>query len=471
MIVAIEIRMLLASRYQGFISDQGLFIHWMETIRQYGLGEAYIQNGSINYPPLFLMLMDGYGKVLSLFGTSALIGTLSFKGIVVLVDFAAMLAAIKLSAGIRSSGWRLFILALFALNPVLIAGGAVWGQIDMLHSLLMVLAIVSLTKKTWLSGVWAALALLTKFQAVTILPIIGIYLLIEAFRNRRWKPSIGWLGGFAVPWLVTVGYFASAGGLKEMIKLAYTDAVGMYTSATVNAANIWFHVVGIDPSSDDTTPFLLGMSLRTFSLLLFAAAALFICVYEWIATRSGDIEAVLLKASCAMGFAFFMLPTEIHERYGIPALVFALFVVLHDRRWLVAAVGMSVTMLVNILVVMQDAASGRFGGRGNGDGLGRRGFGSGRGFENGGGLGNGRGPGSGSDFGADTPFGSGRSPIGGGPGTTMAASYTWIAVVNVLLLIWLLWVMWYEMRQVRQVRQLKELADQEMGQPRQVGQR
>ncbi|WP_027094720.1 glycosyltransferase 87 family protein [Cohnella thermotolerans] len=477
---ACVLHLFAAERWAGFLSDQRLFVQWWQSIQQFGLGGAYAQNGSINYPPFFLLLMDGYGRILKLFGLTPHAGELSFKTILLFIDLLSMLLAVRLTAGMRSWGWRLAVLALFAFNPALIADGPVWGQVDLLHGMLMVLAIASVPKRPWLSGLVMALAVLTKFQAVTVVPIIGIYLLAERVRTRRWQPALQWLAAFLVPWLVTAAYFGAAGGLGAMIRQAYTDAVGKYTSVTMNAMNVWFHITGISPATADTTKIMGVVTYRALGLMTFAAAAAFVCVYVVLATRRRlPAEAVLFKAAASINLAFFMLPTEIHERYGIPALLFVLFAVVHDRRWLAPAAALTVTTFVNLLVVLQRSGGrqgfGRSGPGGNRTGgMGRFGWGgmtrpgsamtgngmTGNGMSGNGMSGNGmtgNGGFHGGNFGSVSPgggtfggirgfggFGSGR-----GSGSALSAAYAWIAIVNVAVLLLLFWLLWREIRPSR----------------------
>jgi Gpi18-like mannosyltransferase len=347
------VRLIVASSFTGFWSDQMLFVRWMEAVQQNGLSGAYASNGSINYPPFFLLLLGAYGDIANVFGISPQAGALSFKFILLLIDFAAILAAVKLTAGIKSINWRAFILLLFALNPALITDSAAWGQVDMLHSMLMVIAVLQLARRPWLSGTIFAVALLTKFQAVTVLPVIGVWLLVSLVRERRVKPLLYWALGFIAPWLVTAGYFGATGSLGRMISQAYTSAVGFFTSATLNAMNIWFYLIGVGPNTNDTETILPGLTMRNFGLLLLMAAVVFICIYVFV-SRETSTSGILLKASAAVSFAFFMLPTEIHERYSIPALVFAIMAAMIDKRWIAAAGGLTVTVIFNLVIVLNN---------------------------------------------------------------------------------------------------------------------
>ena len=144
-----------------------------------------LQMAIYNYPPLFLWIMGLYGDLLAALGISTYAGAISFKFLLILIDLAAILLAVKLTESMSNYNWRSFVLVLFALNPALMTDSAVWGQVDMLHSMLMLLTVVLLSNRPFMSGIIFALALLTKFQAITILPVIGIWLLIVLRRERK----------------------------------------------------------------------------------------------------------------------------------------------------------------------------------------------------------------------------------------------------------------------------------------------
>ncbi|MFC3799954.1 hypothetical protein [Cohnella sp. GCM10012308] len=477
-LAGIVLRIVLADRYGGFLSDQRLFVQWGEAVVRDGLAGAYLGNGNINYPPLFLFILGGYTRMVEWFGQAPESGALSFKMVLVAIDMASMVF-VALWVRKRANVYMgLGVLALIALNPALIAGGAVWGQVDMLHSMLMAAAVIWAPRRPEVSGLCFALALLTKFQAVTVLPILGMYLLVSAIRWKNFRATAMWLIGFCLPLLVALVYFSAHGAIGTMMTQAYGDAVGSFTGVTVNAMNIWSGIFGVGPAVQDTTAFVGGITYRAAGLALFAAAVLLLCAYTVLALvrlnvpgqghpkgavesdineqgeqrdggekeeaamrRRHEVEAVLLRAGAAVNFAFFMLPTEIHERYGIPALVFALMAVLHDRRWAAGGVGLSITTLINLLVVMrhggggfgQDGMGGRFGGgRGGFGGRGDAGFGTGGIPGRGGGQPRGD---------ASGAFGFSREPS-----NVLTASHLWVAAGNALLLAWMFWLLWMDLR-------------------------
>lgn len=429
-VAAILVRLWLAERWAGYYADQQIFIQWWKAADRYGLAEAYARDGSLNYPPFYLLLMQLYGGVLKLFGLVPQAGELSYKALLMVIDLIALGAAVRLTTGMKTAG-RLLLLALFALNPALLADGIVWGQVDMLHGLFMVVAVMTAARRPWLSGLLMAAALLTKFQAVTIAPVLGVYVAARAIRTRRWQHAAQWAAAFLAPLAAALAYFGAEGTLRIMLRQAYADAVGKYSSVSMNAMNVWYHLLGVNPSTGDTQQFANLVTYRQLGLILFGLSALLVCAYVVMASGRGDrqVTAVLLRASAAVNMAFFMLPTEIHERYSIPALLFVLFAIIYDRRWLAPAIALTVTVCINLMAVLHTiygrSGSGRHGGSAGGPGAG--------------------------------PF---RWPAGGpighfgflprmGAGSPLSAQYAWIAAANAVILLALFGLLWADIRASR----------------------
>ncbi|WP_322907356.1 hypothetical protein [Paenibacillus campi] len=349
LLIGIAIRIWLGGRYPGFIDDQRLFVQWMNDVGNYGLGKVYMNNGGINYPPVFLLIMQGYAGLLRLLGLQAMAGTLTYKSLLIMLDMLAFIVVAIWSRKAVQPRTRLPLLACFALNPVLIVNGAVWGQVDVLNGMLMAGSLLLLLSLPLAAGILFALALLTKLQAIVIAPVIGWYVL-RCLRERRLRPVVLLIVGALLPSLVAGLYFAGHGGLNSMIRGAYLSAVGMYTQVTLNALNIWYYLVGVAPDTNDTTRLLGIITLRHIGLSLLIVAVLY---SGWYMLRIRKLDtAAVMKAGVWLCFAFFMLPTEIHERYSVPALIVLLFVAMLDSRWIVLALLLSVTITYNLWSVM-----------------------------------------------------------------------------------------------------------------------
>lgn len=347
--VGLGLRLWLGSRYAGFMSDQNLFVQWMNALRQYGLGTVYIHDPNINYPPLFLLFMQGYAALLHGFGITIQAGQLSFKSLLIVLDLVAGIAVFGWSLGKEKAIVRWGLLCLFVLNPALIVNSSIWGQVDILNGMLMAGALLTFLASPILSGILFALALLTKLQAIVIAPVFGFYIL-KCLWQRNGKPLLRMTIGAMIPVLGVIIYFASYGGLQAMFRSAYMSAVGLYTQVTLNALNIWFYVVGTVPTTSDTAKLWNIISLRNLGFILLLLAVIYTGIYLW-KCRTITI-AILLKAGAWISFAFFMLPTEIHERYSIPALILILLVTMLDRKWIAIACILSVTITYNLWGVL-----------------------------------------------------------------------------------------------------------------------
>ncbi|WP_411348786.1 hypothetical protein [Paenibacillus sp. WLX2291] len=349
LVAGLLVRLWLGGRYPGFMDDQNLFVQWMNDVRQYGMGTVYMHNHGINYPPIFLALMSIYAAVLHLFGIQATAGTLSYKGILIVLDLLSFIAVAIWARGKAGVIARPLLLALFALNPVLIVDGAIWGQVDILNGMLMTGSLLLILSAPLIAGILFALALLTKFQAIVIAPVFGWYMLRTLWK-RQLRPLLLFLAGALLPLLLTALYFALYGGFTAMIRGAYLSAVGMYKQVTLNAFNIWYYLVGTAPDTSDTIKLWNVISLRNIGFVLLLLAVLYTGWY--IGRRRTLNTATMLKAGAWISFAFFMLPTEIHERYSVPALIMLLLITLLDRRWIPLALLLSVTITYNLWAVM-----------------------------------------------------------------------------------------------------------------------
>lgn len=347
--VGLGLRLWLGSRYAGFMSDQNLFVQWMNALRQYGLGTVYIHDPNINYPPLFLLFMQGYAGLLHGFGITIQAGQLSFKLLLIVLDLVAGIAVFSWSLGKEKTVVRWVLLCIFVLNPALIVNSSIWGQVDILNGMLMAGALLTLLASPVLAGILFALALLTKLQAIVIAPVFGFYLL-KCLWQRNMKPLLHMITGVLIPLIIVTIYFASHSGLQAMFKSAYMSAVGLYTQVTLNALNIWFYVVGTIPTTNDTQKLWNFISLRNLGFALLLLAVIYTGIYIWKCRTM--TTAILLKAGVWISFAFFMLPTEIHERYSIPALILVLLVTMLDRKWIAIACVLSVTITYNLWGVL-----------------------------------------------------------------------------------------------------------------------
>ncbi|AOM14147.1 hypothetical protein [Bacillus thuringiensis] len=349
-VASLLLRIYLAFHLEGYERDQLFFVDWMNTVGKYGLGDVYAHGDLVNYPPFFLALLGIYGVILSFFNISVDAAGVLIRVPSIVFEVVAIIIFAIASKRIENSIVRAALVTFFAFSPTVIVDGTIWGQVDMLHSILMVSSILLLMYKPTWSGVIYAIALLAKFQSIVIAPVFAMYFLKIIFEKREGKQLIKFIIGFCIPLLIFGLYFAAHGTFITMLTQAYLNAVGTFPTVTVFAMNIWYYAIGTDPNTVDTIQVLPHITLKTVGLILLSIAAALTCLYVFFHRHMNT--AVLLKAATFISFAFFMLPTQMHERYAFPALVFVIFLLLYEMKWTGIALGLTLTIFLNLVMVL-----------------------------------------------------------------------------------------------------------------------
>jgi hypothetical protein len=275
-----------------------------------------------NYPPFVLYLLTAVQAVinalsLSQFGAAA----------VLLVKLPNLFCLI-------AGGWicRAALAPIFGIPAATRVGilylccvplwfnAAIWGQWDALLCLAMICAVMALIReKPVLAGAALGWALSIKLQAVVIVP----GMLVFAFRTRSIASGVKFLITAVLAWSLIAAPFFIAGAGHGVLH-AYFGAVDHYPLLSVCAANPWMALQTWSRESRnwifpfgrlDDEPLIGSITAKTAGLCLFAGYTLFLMAMLW----RRPMSRVFLQACAMTAFAFFMLPTEMHERYILPA--------------------------------------------------------------------------------------------------------------------------------------------------------
>lgn len=337
LLLALAVRLPLAAT-PGFITDVQDYVIWSYKLAHYGLGSAYVVVDGIwiaDYPPVLLYAFQVVGRIYqALFApdflypvsagdpalrvvttNAALLANPVHRTLLrmpaVLADLltGSLVFVLVRSKTTARSAWLISISYLF--NPAIIYNSGLYGQTDSVHTLLVVLALamVEAAKAGW--GFLAlAVAGLTKPQAL----VFGPLALLRAFQRQRGsgliRAAAGGLAGLAVVMAPMVASGALSGSVAHLL-----STVGHHPILSANAHNLWWLVMDGKVGLEDTALLFGGVSYRSVGLLLLAAA------------YGLALAGVLRKpssngwmAAAYVGFAFFVLPTEIHENYGFVVL-------------------------------------------------------------------------------------------------------------------------------------------------------
>ena len=243
-----------------------------------------------------------------------------------LPNIAAWLAHVPLCAiGLRRPfGARAARIAalLVALSPPLFVNAAAWGQFDALLSLFVVAAIVAaLDGRPVRAGAALGLGLATKLLAVVAVPVLAVW----TWRRRGARPLMAGAAAAVLATVLTAVPYVVRGAERPVLA-SYHAAVGYYPLRTVEAYNLWYVLDRVDirlrgqPSGEarlDTRPFLGPLTHRDVGLVLIAGWTVFILAGLWRWPGDGG----LILAAAFQFFAVFMLPTQMHQRYILPAAV------------------------------------------------------------------------------------------------------------------------------------------------------
>ncbi len=302
---------------------------------------------------------------------------------------------------------RLALAAAFVavMNPVTWFDSVVWGQVDSFGVVFLLLGLRELWRdRPERAAIFAVVAALIKPQLGILIPIVAVVVIRRALwppddpetsggqrpvpvghglldRFRAWERDTGrairivttGLAAIVTVYLVCLPFglsvvslsttvpFLKSGLLEQILKTA-----GGYPYLTVNAYNPWALVSG------DT-----GYSL--------ANSGLWVCDGAWGAARCGSgvaliggipavavgtalllavIAAILVVVArrpdrltillglTVLAFAFFVVPTRVHERYGFPFFALAIILAAISWRWRIAYLVASVTTFLNMYVVL-----------------------------------------------------------------------------------------------------------------------
>jgi Gpi18-like mannosyltransferase len=294
----------------GYQGDLNTFEVWFNTAAQVGPRTFYNVVSFCDYPPFNIYLFWGFG---SLANALSLTGTAQMAYVIKLVPNLFDLATAGLIfAFVRKRltfNAALLATALYAFNPAVVFNGAVWGQFDAIYTFFLVLSVMlALASKPELSAVTFTLGVLTKPQGIALAPLIA-YLILRQYR-LQWRRLVTSLVAVVATVFVVILPFEWSNPVTFLSNIyfsAYNNP--SYQVTSLNAFNMW--ALGGLWVPDGF--------LSIVGWVLFGCLAVF-TLYVLHKRFKASGEVLVLFSTFVLLFAFFMLPTRIHERYLFPAI-------------------------------------------------------------------------------------------------------------------------------------------------------
>lgn len=292
---------------QGYDGDLSYWVGWITHLTDKGYTDF-----SANYPPVYIHWLWLVSKCYSFFDFPLARDHL-LKLFVLLPVVVCHVWFLRLVTGlsafkIQSPRYQHMLMALLALNPAIYFNGAIWGQVDLLPNLIVIVALIFCLQGknvVWVPAL-CALAFLTKFQMIVFAPIFA------GFMFRYWREYLKGILPLGLVVLLVLLPYLLAGNTLNMLHHAYLDTVSQYPYLTFNAANFWYWFAG-NMVSDE-----LGVKKIAFGLFVIIS-----CVVMLGVARAKSSQRLLDWANI-MPITFFIVLPGMHERYLFAAIPLAI---------------------------------------------------------------------------------------------------------------------------------------------------
>lgn len=337
-LLAISIRLILLPN-PGFEADIAFWKSWGLGPFDHGVLWAS-QYTSSNYPTPFYYFLWGMIQLYSLLGGDPHAFNQFWSNTNILFLFVSKLPSILSDFGIagivlflgrhgKSLGFpsiprsSLLLITLYLLlNPVLIIGGAWWGQIDSVGVFMFLIAVVLVLKRyPFLAGLVYIAAVMTKLQNMIYGPVFFLFL----WQREGYE---GLVKGFAGSVLGFFGLnieFLLSRNMNRVIA-SLTENYDYFPLLSLNAYNPWWVVAKARGMEVSDKLLALGLvNAKTLGLFLFSNLYLLSIMRQIVQTlRAKNPLKTFIESLIIINAAFFLFQTQSHDRYAIPLSIFLL---------------------------------------------------------------------------------------------------------------------------------------------------
>jgi len=380
--LALLVRLLFIGA-DGFKNDVSTFEAWALTLAGHPLREFFSKAGFADYPPGYFYVLWIVGHLYkSIVPSDPTYGILKvfvkLPGVLMdLVDAALIFAIVRRFA---SKAWAFGACALFAFNPAAIFISAYWGQVDSVAAGLVlgaILCVFDAAARTGKAATYAIVAawvltaasILIKPPAIVLVPLLIAFAVASDDRARRLTATaLGAVAALVFAYLASVPFHPTANPIDQFAWLynRYQYASSVYPYNSVNAFNLYAMVHRFWEPDGQLLPnfpilgHVVGLPQYGWGIVLFLAAIALV-VSRYIQSPE---PTAFLEGAMILSLGYFVLLTRMHERYIFDAFLLAIPLVALRRRYLWAAIVLSLTLLANLfysldyLRVMNDKVAG-----------------------------------------------------------------------------------------------------------------
>ena len=347
--LALFVRLFLAITTKGFDTDISCFYSWATRVFEGGFSAFYAPDVFTDYPPGYIYVLYVLGAIFHYFKITYLSPTMLIliKLPNILCDIAAGALIYRIGSKKVSKGTALFLSAIYLFNPAVLINSAVWGQVDSLLVICVLLLCLFLMEGKVVPACFIfALGLLHKPQMLVFAPLLlyGIYEqdirgLFDCRKSSHRsqnvstskKTSLNKLCLDALGGLAALGTFFLAMvpfGMDKVIP-QYTDTLTSYPYVSVNAYNFWAYL-GKNWASQEELVWGI-ISYKNLGSVLIVLLTLISTVIFEVMRRKKREDRYFVTGSFLM-ITTFMFSVRMHERYLYPAMLLLVFAYLFNRQ-------------------------------------------------------------------------------------------------------------------------------------------
>ncbi len=242
---------------------------------------------------------------------------------------------------------------LYVLNPYTWHVSALWGQMDAVQALVLVLVILSVLRQQYLlAGIMFTFIFLFKPHSIALAPL----LIVTAWRQRLnikdfWhKLSILTGAGLISMWFFSLPFAINTINKNSLWSIfsrpiilvwdRFVNALDIYPYATIHALN-WWMIFGKNWSPDSQSFW--SLSYHTWGLIMFSVFCL--VVLGLVLAKPNQLtDQIIFLAAAALSLAAFSFLTRAHDKHFYPFFALFAFTLLgKNQRW---RIGLYVVMML-----------------------------------------------------------------------------------------------------------------------------
>jgi Gpi18-like mannosyltransferase len=337
--------------YPGHVVDMNASAGW--SLKAAGAPWNMVYEATdANYPPASMIFFEAVGRIYAAWAPAGDGDYHLLKDLVklpnILFDALGIVVVYALARRFAPHLPALGAAALFAFNPAIIYDSALWGQNDTITT---VSALAALMFTVWdrraLAWICIAFAVLAKPPVVVLVPLLAIEPFTTgdpAERVRRLRGAgIGIVIAAVLGYALTASFYTQTEPLAVIGRLIdwYRIGSALYPYTSANAFNLWAFLPQFFLSDTTRVLFVTLKGLGNAAFVILAGAL----YWHYFRTRTRES---LIETAYLLMLGFFLVLTEMHERYLIYALTIVPALAVVNRRYLWSTVALSLTEWLNL---------------------------------------------------------------------------------------------------------------------------